>query len=77
MFHGLRVFHHRSGSGPDHTAVDSPTSASGATDDELQHRSHVWTRHSLEERRSKKRDESFRGLMELEAELVYDVEREA
>jgi hypothetical protein len=76
MFNGLRVFHHRSGVDPAHTAVDDPTSALGAPGEVFHHVPHVWSRHPLEERRIKKRDECFRGLMELEAELVHEVERQ-
>jgi hypothetical protein len=76
MFNGLRVFHQRSGESPTHTAADDPTSSQGASGEGLHHVPHVWSRHPLEERRSKKRNECFRGLIELEAELEHEVERQ-
>ena len=76
MFNGLRVFHHRSVIGPKSTGADDPTSTEAVPGDGIHHLPLGWTRHPLEERRSKKRDECFRGLMELEAEFVHEVERE-
>lgn len=75
MFNGLKVFHHRSELDSE-SAADDPSSEPSSASSGAPHPTHGWPRHPLEERRSKKRDESFRGLIELEAELEHDVEGE-
>lgn len=68
MLHGLKIFHHLgdSDSSPVST-VDHPAE---------RHALHAWSWHVWEERRLKRRDECLRGLAELEAELLHEVERE-
>lgn len=73
MFNGLRVFHHRWSVNPE-SSVDDPGSGSSTAGFGIPLPTHGWPRHPLEERRSKKRDESFRGLVELEAELEHEIE---
>ena len=73
MFNGLKVFHHRSDAG-DESPAENPSSEHSAPGFPIPHPIHGWPRHPLEERRSKKRDESFRGLIELEAELEHEVD---
>ncbi len=73
MFNGLRVFHHRPSTSPE-SPVDDPSSGPSDPGFGILHPPHGWPRHPLEERRSKKRDESFRDLIELEAELEHEVD---
>jgi hypothetical protein len=75
MFNGLRVFPHRAIVNAE-SPVDDSAAGQSVPDYGIHHPSHGWPRHPLEERRSKKRDECFRGLVELEAELLHEVERE-
>ena len=74
MLSGFKVFHHRNDSGP---APTSPDDAAWGPNHGDERSSRTWSRHPLEERRSKKRDECLRGLVELEEELVHEVERDA
>ena len=76
MFNGLRVFHHRSNPNPE-SPVDDPTTGQAAGGNGVLHPLLGWPKHPLEERRTRKRDECFRGLVELEGELQHEVEREA
>jgi hypothetical protein len=74
MLSGFKVFHHRSDPGPAPKSREDATREPNHGDE---HSSRNWSRHPLEERRSKRRDECFRGLVELEEELVHEVERDA
>lgn len=74
---GFKGFHQRGHPGPAPTVqCDAPTGPDQAGQGD-QHSTHAWSRHTLEERRLKKRDEYFRSLVELEAELLHEVERDA
>lgn len=73
MLLSLKVFNHRPSDESEHTdAPAKPGNSGGAPILPL-----GFTLHPLAERRMKKRDECFRGLVELEAELLREVEREA
>jgi hypothetical protein len=74
MLHSFKPFHHRNHFSPAPTAGDDSSSGPDQSGSEGQHLPHPWSRHTWEERRSKKRDASFRDLVELEAELLHEVE---
>jgi hypothetical protein len=74
MLSGFKVFHHRSNPGPVPAVQDEPQAVHDTTGHGNQHPPHVWSKQHLDERRSRKRDECLRGLVELEAELRHEVE---
>jgi hypothetical protein len=76
MLNGFKPFHHRDHATPGATVRDESPSRRNPADTGEQHVPHPWSRHTWEERRSRKRDESLRDLAELEAELLHEVERE-
>jgi hypothetical protein len=74
MLNGFIPFHHRDHSSLAPTPDDDSSSGRYRTGTGDQHLPHPWSKHTWEERRSKKRDASFRDLVELEAELLHEVE---
>jgi hypothetical protein len=77
MLNGFKAFHHRGNPEPALTVRGDSHSRQVQPSHGDQHPSHAWSRHILEVRRLQKRDECFRGLVELEAELLHEVERDA
>lgn len=73
---GLKIFHlghggDASGVAGSRFRVTNLSSGSGVPG------THIWPLHRLEARRIRRRDECFRGLIDLEAQLQHEVERDA